>query len=697
MKKVRFARWFGAIALCLVLLLVFSGCGGNGETSDESESASESVSESASESVSESASESASESETEPDLTTPTAGLKIETGLFFFGLFRQDPVITGFETAEDVEYLVIPSHTSDGTPILGIGKGAFRNCKSLKVLVIPDGVKVIDADAFEGCTSLERVILPEGFQCIESNAFSNCTSLTSMAFPSTLTYCSNLAFEGCTAIEEFTVANGGNKDGYTSRDGILYLRNKAENGRDLVLYPSAKRDTELVIDDDVFSIHAVISNPYLEKVTFGKNLRRFDVLQQNSMGGSYVFFSAPYFRECPALKEITVPKVNPAYVSVDGVLYSKNPTHNLPKDLLRYPPMKEGSAFEPDFCRGDIREYAFYGCKLLESVTLEYSKIGAHAFENCENLKSVAFSANNPRLAGYAFNGCRSLKEVTVLAELELGGGYHFANCVALEEIVLPTTYLGAGTFYNCTSLRSVDFRGKLTEIGSFPFYGCTSLPSFTLPKEVRKVKGGLTAGCPQIASIEVEEGNLWFSAIDGILYSNTGYELIYFPEGRTDTTYVFPETVGEVAEHAFFGNKTLESVTLTAEDSDNAYTKDGVVYRGRYGMKDAILFYPPKSKVDNLTVVNSYGCAIRDAEYLTTLTITIDEPGELEYPPIFSNCPSLTTVNAPYATVEEWLRYEKFLDPIACAWVDMGITPYERTFTVVCADGILLPWDAEE
>ena len=43
------------------------------------------------------------------------------------------------------------------------------------------------------------------------------------------------------------------------------------------------------------------------------------------------------------------------------------------------------------------------------------------------------------------------------------------------------------------------------------------------------------------------------------------------------------------------------------------------------------------------------------------------------------------------------WLKYEKFLDPIACAWVEMGITPYERTFTVVCADGILLPWDAEK
>ena len=94
MSKHLCLKLFFVLMLCIGLLCMLSGCAGNGST--------EGFSASIGESESESESESASESETEPDLTTPTAGLKIETGLFFCGLFRQDPVITGFETAEDV-------------------------------------------------------------------------------------------------------------------------------------------------------------------------------------------------------------------------------------------------------------------------------------------------------------------------------------------------------------------------------------------------------------------------------------------------------------------------------------------------------------------------------------------------------------------------------------------------------------------
>ena len=66
------------------------------------------------------------------------------------------------------------------------GNGAFKDCKYLKSVVLPNTVYRIGNNAFQGCSWLRTVNLPSKLEWIEDYAFSGCESLTSISLPSSL-------------------------------------------------------------------------------------------------------------------------------------------------------------------------------------------------------------------------------------------------------------------------------------------------------------------------------------------------------------------------------------------------------------------------------------------------------------------------------------------------------------------------------
>ena len=89
---------------------------------------------------------------------------------------------------------------------------------------------------------------------------------------------------------------------------------------------------------------------------------------------------------CPSLKEIIVEDGNPRYCTIDGNLYTKDG-----KELVQYALGKGATAFTIPDGVVKIGEWSFWGCNVLESLTLSSSieRIGASAFTSCENLKTV--------------------------------------------------------------------------------------------------------------------------------------------------------------------------------------------------------------------------------------------------------------------------------------------------------------------
>ena len=73
--------------------------------------------------------------------------------------------------------------------------------RSVKSVVIEDGVKKIDSFAFAECKSLESVVIPEGADEIDWRAFYNCKSLKSVVIPSSVTTIGQSAFADCSSLE----------------------------------------------------------------------------------------------------------------------------------------------------------------------------------------------------------------------------------------------------------------------------------------------------------------------------------------------------------------------------------------------------------------------------------------------------------------------------------------------------------------
>lgn len=72
---------------------------------------------------------------------------------------------------------------------------AFQGCSSLKSIIIPDSIIVIQSNVFSGCTSLSNVKLSENLQVIGEAAFGLCP-LNKVTIPASVTAISALAFSG---------------------------------------------------------------------------------------------------------------------------------------------------------------------------------------------------------------------------------------------------------------------------------------------------------------------------------------------------------------------------------------------------------------------------------------------------------------------------------------------------------------------
>jgi len=100
------------------------------------------------------------------------------------------------------------------------------------------------------------------------------------------------------------------------------------------------------------------------------------------------------------LGAITVEATNPAYSSVDGVLFSKGTNV-----LIQYPGGRMGSYTIPGNATS-IGDDAFYFCYNLESVTIPNSvtSIGNLAFYFCAGLSGFYFQGSPPVLGGNFVN-----------------------------------------------------------------------------------------------------------------------------------------------------------------------------------------------------------------------------------------------------------------------------------------------------
>jgi hypothetical protein len=222
----------------------------------------------------------------------------------------------------------------------------------------------------------------------------------------------------------------------------------------------------------------------INKMAFhGSALTSINIPNSVASIGKLAFGDNMYYWEYgnSGLISVNVDNNNPAYSSVDGVLFNK-----AQDTLIYYPWDRQDSAYTiPDKVKA-IGERAFEYSRLTSVIFPNgVTSIGPNAFKDCRSLASVTIPNGMTSIGGGAFYDCRRLASVTIPNSVTSIGNSAFAGCYRLAYATIPNsvTSIGNSAFAGC-ALTSVAIPYLVTSIERNTFSGC-ALTSVTIPRNV--------------------------------------------------------------------------------------------------------------------------------------------------------------------------------------------------------------------
>ena len=456
------------------------------------------------------------------------------------------------------------SSTKIPNTVTTIGGGAFEGT-TLKSIVIPEGVTLIENEAFKDCKSLETVSLPNSLERIYPFAFRN-SNISSISIPAGVKYISEDVFDGCNNLSTITVSNGNTK--YDSRDNCNALIETATNtilrGSSSTVIPNtvtsigsnAFRGTTLksiVIPEGVTLIgnRAFGECKSLETVSLPNSLERIGYLAFYDSNISSIYIPAgvkdiseDVFDGCNNLSTITVSNGNTKYDSRDNCNALIETATNT---ILQ----GSSSTVIPNSVTA-IGAKAFQGSKIAKIVIPEsVKKIGLFAFQGCKSLTTIVCKSKSvidvSRLIPFSPlpNATLYVPAESVEAYKVANGWRDFSNIQPLPYAYIDITAAGKTTY--CSS-NSLDFTN------------------------VEGVKAYLALGfSPSTGVVFLTRVNKIPAGVGFMVFGKEGqYEV---PFCKTDITYA----------NLMVGTKSETTVASTADGKTNYVLANGV---------DGVMFY---------------------------------------------------------------------------------------------------------
>ena len=136
-----------------------------------------------------------------------------------------------------------------------------------------------------------------------------------------------------------------------------------------------------------------------------------------------------------------------------------------------------------------------------------------------------------------------------------------FSESESLRTVIFPEGLKIIGGFHSCPKLTEVVLPDSLEKIESHAFGGCEAITSIRIPASVKEMDGSCFAGC-NITSYEVDEGNSYYTAIDGVIYTKDLKELVAFPSNYPIKHYTVLSSTKIIGNRAF-GSSNVDTVEL--------------------------------------------------------------------------------------------------------------------------------------
>ena len=439
---------------------------------------------------------------------------------------------------------------------------------------------------------------------ISKDTFNRCNGLISITISYTVHSISFWAFIICNNLS--TISVHPDNPVYASENGLLLSRDKT-----VLIYCPGGRKGAFVIPEGVVQIG---TNAFSDSVG----------LTSIMIPKSVIDIGKEPFRNCHALTSITAYSVNPAFISVNGILFNKDKD-----ELVRYPAKRQGD-YTTDNGEGytvpsnvvKIRNGAFSHCTNLVSIVIPDSVkiIGESAFEGCFGLTSIEIPKSVTEIGEDTFSYCKALTSIEVhpknhaytsengvlfnrdksglirYPEGRIGDGLTdigdrytvpnkvvkisngaFSGCKNLTSVTIPDSVvtIEERAFEGCSGLISVMLPDSVSEIGCCAFYNCTGLASIIIPDSAKKIDDCAFMDCKALTAVILP---LSLIKINDALFGNTGLSSINIPDSVTEIgemafydctdlkSVTIPSSVKKIDQYAFWGCTGLSSVNIRGE-----------------------------------------------------------------------------------------------------------------------------------
>ncbi|MDO4173769.1 MAG: leucine-rich repeat protein [Eubacteriales bacterium] len=157
----------------------------------------------------------------------------------------------------------------------------------------------------------------------------------------------------------------------------------------------------------------------------------------------------------------------------------------------------------------ELGDQVWMGCTSLQSLRLpeQIQALGEELCAGCMSLYQVTLPSHLRSIGTNAFHASGLQKILMPDSCIRLGAGA-FSDCKQLRSVQLSLrlAIISEACFAGCTALQQFDFPFRLAEIRDRAFYGCTSLTELVIPEGVRRIGEQAFAHCDSLQTIRVPD-----------------------------------------------------------------------------------------------------------------------------------------------------------------------------------------------
>ncbi len=346
-------------------------------------------------------------------------------------------------------------------------------------VIIPEGVKKINAYAFANLTALEEIVLPSTMESIEYGAFYNCSALEKLTFSgeNNLKIINQNAFEGCNLQDTIDLSSVAIISAYafagnTSLEGVITTEDLQSVGQYAFAGCKKLEDVTIVSEKVKYGAYAFtgcesLTSFYVNGAVLPEGMfYECDELESVTIGPDVNDIGPFAFRDTK-VSSIEVQSGNTAFtVGKAGYVLSADRTAVIavaPSYTGEFTAEQLGGANVSVVYKG-----AFSSNKKITSVVLpNVTVVGEYGFGSSVGITSVTLGQLT-QIGDYGFfeTAITQLPDITMDTQL---GQYAFSH-TALTSVTIPDgTVLPEGIFSQCLKLESVTV-GNDVVIGDHAF-----------------------------------------------------------------------------------------------------------------------------------------------------------------------------------------------------------------------------------